>query len=364
MKKFLRILGIIITLAGIYYLCFFVQFSFLGYDIERTEPRTFVGYIQFQINHYQWWVPKYPEWRVQIDWDRQKTTVIPETGIIVTGIDLSNCVSYFDGCNHCSVKDGKADACTMMYCATPSQPKCLQYATGVVWPDSINTFFQNEVWFMFSWAMFLHIVPGNFDTATLQNSKNWTFEVDVNSQSLSSLRKDMSYKLYWTLISVSKESEKEQLTQQFGGIGYYIVSQNQYADLMKNWCTNNVTDFSFLNSIDLCGTKTMWATKIIYGLVPNQPFESYPNVGIRIFIIKNTNEVIVLENSYMPTSFQPTINDAIKINPNLSEGYGTGLQELTDKLNTLVAKEIKNPSAETKWVFSDLTKIVNAISIK
>ena len=53
-----------------------------------------------------------------------------ETGIVTTGIDLTNCVSYFDGCNHCSVKDGKADACTMMYCETPSEPKCLQYATG------------------------------------------------------------------------------------------------------------------------------------------------------------------------------------------------------------------------------------------
>lgn len=71
---------------------------------------------------------------------KQKTTrlgttiqtgdVAPATGVVITGIDLTNCVSYFDGCNNCTVKDGKADACTLMYCETPSEPKCLQYATG------------------------------------------------------------------------------------------------------------------------------------------------------------------------------------------------------------------------------------------
>jgi len=47
-----------------------------------------------------------------------------------TGIDLTNCVSYFDGCNNCSVKDGKPDACTLMYCETPAEPKCNQYGSG------------------------------------------------------------------------------------------------------------------------------------------------------------------------------------------------------------------------------------------
>lgn len=46
-----------------------------------------------------------------------------------TGIDLTNCISYFDGCNNCSVKDGQPDACTLMYCETPGQPKCNEYAT-------------------------------------------------------------------------------------------------------------------------------------------------------------------------------------------------------------------------------------------
>lgn len=49
---------------------------------------------------------------------------------VYTGIDLTNCVSYFDGCNNCSVENGKPSACTLMYCETPSEPKCNQYATG------------------------------------------------------------------------------------------------------------------------------------------------------------------------------------------------------------------------------------------
>lgn len=47
-----------------------------------------------------------------------------------TGIDLTNCVSYFDGCNNCTVENGKPSACTLMYCETPSAPKCNQYTTG------------------------------------------------------------------------------------------------------------------------------------------------------------------------------------------------------------------------------------------
>ena len=61
------------------------------------------------------------------------TPAVVETGATqTTGIDLTNCIRYFDGCNNCSVKDGKADACTRMYCETPSEPKCLEYATGSV----------------------------------------------------------------------------------------------------------------------------------------------------------------------------------------------------------------------------------------
>lgn len=54
-------------------------------------------------------------------------------------IDLSNCESYFDGCNNCSVLDWKPNACTMMYCEKPVEPKCLKYKdepTGMANPAS------------------------------------------------------------------------------------------------------------------------------------------------------------------------------------------------------------------------------------
>lgn len=38
-----------------------------------------------------------------------------------------NCVAWFDGCNNCSVKNGKLEACTLMYCETPTTPKCIEY---------------------------------------------------------------------------------------------------------------------------------------------------------------------------------------------------------------------------------------------
>ncbi|MEI6774635.1 MAG: hypothetical protein WCL18_07830 [bacterium] len=43
-------------------------------------------------------------------------------------MDLTNCISYFDGCNNCTVENGKPSACTLMYCEIPSEPKCTQYA--------------------------------------------------------------------------------------------------------------------------------------------------------------------------------------------------------------------------------------------
>ena len=44
-------------------------------------------------------------------------------------MDLSGCISYFDGCNNCTVENGRPSACTLMYCETPSEPKCNEYAT-------------------------------------------------------------------------------------------------------------------------------------------------------------------------------------------------------------------------------------------
>lgn len=57
-----------------------------------------------------------------------KTTPTPNDVVLEPTIDLTNCISYFDGCNTCTVEDGKPNACTLMYCDTPTgEPKCLEY---------------------------------------------------------------------------------------------------------------------------------------------------------------------------------------------------------------------------------------------
>lgn len=68
---------------------------------------------------------------------------------IWTGMDLSGCISYFDGCNNCSVENGRPRACTEMYCEIPSEPKCNEYATGseltgASEKEFINTDFVND----------------------------------------------------------------------------------------------------------------------------------------------------------------------------------------------------------------------------
>tara|TARA_A100001015_G_C14956218_1_gene698898 strand:+ start:813 stop:1199 length:387 start_codon:yes stop_codon:yes gene_type:complete len=42
----------------------------------------------------------------------------------------SNCATWFDGCNTCQVRDGRADMCTMMYCFTQNTPYCMNYVKG------------------------------------------------------------------------------------------------------------------------------------------------------------------------------------------------------------------------------------------
>ena len=39
--------------------------------------------------------------------------------------ELKNCKTWYDGCNHCFVKDGKIGGCTMMYCLQKGEGKCL-----------------------------------------------------------------------------------------------------------------------------------------------------------------------------------------------------------------------------------------------
>lgn len=38
-----------------------------------------------------------------------------------------DCLTWYDGCNSCSVNDGLLEACTMMYCFTTNDPRCTQY---------------------------------------------------------------------------------------------------------------------------------------------------------------------------------------------------------------------------------------------
>jgi len=60
-----------------------------------------------------------------------------------------NCVSWYDGCNTCVAENGKLTACTLMYCETPSQPYCIEYAneantnSQIANPASTNCIEQN-----------------------------------------------------------------------------------------------------------------------------------------------------------------------------------------------------------------------------
>lgn len=69
-----------------------------------------------------------------------KNPELPISQKILTtiGIDMSsngkqkaidpNCISYFDGCNTCMVSGGIIDGCTKIYCETPTEPSCIEYA--------------------------------------------------------------------------------------------------------------------------------------------------------------------------------------------------------------------------------------------
>ena len=46
-------------------------------------------------------------------------------------VDLTNCESYFDGCNNCFVTKGKIGGCTEMACQTYEEPKCNRYSALV-----------------------------------------------------------------------------------------------------------------------------------------------------------------------------------------------------------------------------------------
>ena len=107
-----------------------------------------------------------------------------------TGMDLSGCISYFDGCNTCSVKDGRPDACTMMYCETPSEPKCNAYAMGTVeitWAldntgingdiiQSYTTKKYNNTWY---WLSFSYPAARKLETQESANNENCSLNLTI-----------------------------------------------------------------------------------------------------------------------------------------------------------------------------------------
>jgi len=62
-----------------------------------------------------------------------------------TPIIPKDCISWYDGCNNCTVENGKLSACTRMYCEKYQEPKCLQYQEPIIpkdcisWYDGCNT---------------------------------------------------------------------------------------------------------------------------------------------------------------------------------------------------------------------------------
>jgi hypothetical protein len=57
---------------------------------------------------------------------------IVQTGEVTTGIDLTNCISYFDGCNTCDIEDiNEFWSCPVQaLCYIQWEPKCNEYTTG------------------------------------------------------------------------------------------------------------------------------------------------------------------------------------------------------------------------------------------
>ncbi len=90
-----------------------------------------------------------------------------------TGMDLSGCVSYFDGCNNCTVKDGRPDACTLMYCETPAEPKCNAYMTWseLTWNEATIDITNTSNYSIKDWALY-------FNSNKLYGDKFQTCEVD------------------------------------------------------------------------------------------------------------------------------------------------------------------------------------------
>ena len=48
-----------------------------------------------------------------------------------------NCVTWYDGCNTCSIDHGEIQGCTMMYCFTQAEPYCQVFTSGDLHIDDI-----------------------------------------------------------------------------------------------------------------------------------------------------------------------------------------------------------------------------------
>jgi hypothetical protein len=51
--------------------------------------------------------------------------------------DLQYCAAYYDGCNNCSVEEWQVAACTLMYCESPTTPRCTQFVETVKRNDMV-----------------------------------------------------------------------------------------------------------------------------------------------------------------------------------------------------------------------------------
>lgn len=53
-----------------------------------------------------------------------------ENGNCISQVDITipnNCMTWYDGCNTCQVRNGRADICTLMYCFVQNEPYCMNF---------------------------------------------------------------------------------------------------------------------------------------------------------------------------------------------------------------------------------------------
>ena len=127
-----------------------------------------------------------------------------QTGTQQTGIDLSGCLSYFDGCNTCTVVSGQVGSCTELYCDTQAEPECLEYvSTGMdlTWSEITGS----ET----TWTEIEGTIQETGNQTTYTNAEYWlSFSYPTNrelhTEAVPSWDQDCSAKLNITLIDPSK----------------------------------------------------------------------------------------------------------------------------------------------------------------